>query len=106
MDILANTNLFNTHIAEIDIASNNYPFSSKSTTPQKETTPSIDHYVTLSFNQTHHVLPTPQASDSNLVDTPIMHVQDNTHLPLHGPKKKLWTHLKEHGKELCPQNKQ
>uniref|UniRef100_A0A7N2LL92 Uncharacterized protein n=1 Tax=Quercus lobata TaxID=97700 RepID=A0A7N2LL92_QUELO len=38
-EILADTDLFNTHISEIDSALNIYPFSSKSAPPQKETAP-------------------------------------------------------------------
>ena len=38
-EILADTDLFNTHISEIDSALNIYPFSSKLAPPQKETTP-------------------------------------------------------------------
>ena len=40
-EILADTNLFDAHIADIDTALNTYHFPSKSTTPQKET-PSLD----------------------------------------------------------------
>ena len=72
-EILADTNLFNTHIADIDTALNTYPFLSKSTTPQKET-PSIDHPVAFSSYQTHLVPPTPQVSDNHLGGTPFIHV--------------------------------
>lgn len=87
-EILADKNLFNGHFSNIDKALNTYPFPSQSTTPQKET-PSLDHPVIISADQTHHVPPTPYVSDSHLGDNPIMHVQDSNHVPLHGPKKTI-----------------
>ncbi|KAK7834618.1 auxin-responsive protein saur32 [Quercus suber] len=57
-EILADKNLFDGHFSNIDKALNTYPFPSQSTTPQKET-PSLDHPVIISADQTHHVPPTP-----------------------------------------------
>ena len=50
-EILADKNLFDAHIADIDKALNTYPFSSQSTTPQKETT-SLNHPVIIFSDQT------------------------------------------------------
>ena len=37
----------------------------------------------------HKIPLTTQSCDSQLFDTPVMHVQDNIHVPFHGSKKKL-----------------
>nr|POF08596.1 hypothetical protein CFP56_53082 [Quercus suber]POF08598.1 hypothetical protein CFP56_53084 [Quercus suber] len=88
-EILTDTDLFNTHISKIDNALNIYPFPSKSASPQKETTPCVDHPMISSSDHAHKIPLTTQSCDNQLFDTPVMHVQDNIHMPFHGPKKKL-----------------
>ena len=47
------------------------------------------HPMISSPNHAHKIPLTIQSCDSQLFDTPIMHVQDNMRVPFHGPKKKL-----------------
>lgn len=61
----------------------------------------------------HKIPLTTQSCDSQLFDTPVMHVQDNIHVPFHGSKKKLdpaqgtWKRLRPPpvGSKIKPEDK-
>ena len=89
LEILSDNNLFNTHIADIDATITHLPNPSQSTIPHKEIPNSMDPpTITLSSQMT--TFPTePQDQDNCLIDTPVTHVLDFNHIPLHGSKKAL-----------------
>ncbi|KAK7853822.1 hypothetical protein CFP56_034518 [Quercus suber] len=89
MEILANLNLFNVHITEIDNDLKNFPNTSQSTTPLKAGTDSADPLAPCSPNLVHPIIPVVHVSTPCLTDTQTKHVLNPEHVHSSGPKNVL-----------------
>nr|POE84004.1 hypothetical protein CFP56_54795 [Quercus suber] len=89
LENLADSNLFNVHITEIDNDLKNFPNTSQSTTPLKAGMDSANPFAPCSPNLVHPVIPAVHVSTSCLTDAQTKHVLNLEYVHSSGSKNVL-----------------